>query len=56
MYEKQRLMAEGVPFSEASGICRSLRREAAMEGPGEKGHICKCGGSGNCPDCPNKKQ
>ena len=60
MYEEQRMMASGVPFSEASGIRRSLRREATMGRPDEQGHplhhTCKCGGAGNCPDCPNKNR
>lgn len=60
MYEEQRLISSGVPFSEASGICRSLRREAAMGRMDEKdhplNHTCKCGGAGNCLDCPNRNQ
>lgn len=59
MYEEQRMIADGVPFSETSGICQSLRREIAMGRFDEKehhaNHTCKCGGQGNCPDCPNCK-
>lgn len=60
MYEEQRLMSCGVPFSEASGICQSLRRDIAMgRMKGESDpldHVCKCGGSHNCPDCPNRNK
>lgn len=60
MYEEQRMIASGVPFSEASGICQSLRREIAMGRFDEKeypvNHTCKCSGQGNCPDCPNKNK
>lgn len=60
MYEEQRLMAAGVPFSEASGLCKALRREAAMgrlddEAP-EETHNYKCGGIGNCPGRPNRNR
>lgn len=60
MYEEQKLMSLGVPFSEAQGICQSLRREIAMGRFDEKDHPlnnnCKCGGAGNCHDCPNRKE
>lgn len=59
MYEEQRPMADGIPFSEFFGIFQSLRREIAMGRFDKKdhplNHSCKCGGSGNCPDCPNRK-
>lgn len=54
MYEEQRMIAGGVPFSEAS------RREIAMGRFDGKeypvNHTCKCSGQGNCPDCPNKNK
>lgn len=60
MYEEQRMIADGVPFSEASGIFQSLRREIAMGRFDKKdhplNHTCKCGGQGNCPDCPNRNK
>lgn len=61
MYEEQRMMAAGVPFSEAFPMCRDIHKEIAMgrldpiEHTQEEHHSCKCGGSGNCPNCPNKK-
>lgn len=30
--------------------------EAAMKNENSTEHGCKCGGFGNCPDCPNKKK
>ena len=58
MYEEQRLMAAGLPFSEASSMCQSFRRETAMGRIDKEdhplNHTCKCGGIGNCPNCPNK--
>ena len=60
MYEEQRLMASGVPFSEASSLCQSLRKEIALGrfDPADHPlkHNCKCGGAGNCPDCPNRNK
>lgn len=58
MYEEQRMMSEGVPFSEAVLLCDSLRRDIVLgritnEDNSPK-HVCKCGGSGNCPNCPNR--
>lgn len=31
MYEEQRLISIGVPFSEAISICHSLRKEGGLE-------------------------
>ncbi len=59
MYEEQRLMASGLPFSEAFSLCSSLRREGNLDEfmeSNEKHHTCKCGGNGNCPDCPNRNK
>lgn len=59
MYEEQRMMASGVPFSEALGLCAERRRAEAtgrLEAELDAHHSCKCGGVGNCPDCPNKKR
>lgn len=55
MYEEQRMIAAGVPFSESYSMCRDIRKEIAMGrfDPIDH-HSCKCGGIGNCPDCPNK--
>lgn len=30
--------------------------EVVMKNDNGTEHGCKCGGSGNCPDCPNKKK
>lgn len=59
MYEEQKMMAAGVPFSEALGLCAAQRRAEAtghLEAGLEDRHTCKCGGTGNCQDCPNKKR
>ena len=58
MYEEQRLMAKGVPFSEVQGICQSLHRGIAMGrfDPAEHPANCKCGGLSNCPDCPHRNK
>lgn len=60
MYKEQRLMAAGVPFSEAAPLCNSLRRDMALgrldPEDSEEKHVCKCGGSGNCSNCPNRNR
>lgn len=59
MYEEQKMMAAGVPFSEALGLCAAQRRAEAtkhLEAELEDRHTCKCGGTGNCPNCHNKKK
>lgn len=60
MYEEQRMMSEGIPFPEASMICNSTRRDMVFGRTGNEDnsrkHVCKCGGAGNCPGCPNKKK
>lgn len=60
MYEEQHMMSKGVPFSEAVLLCNSMRRDIALGRLGNENnsrkHICKCGGAGNCPDCPNKNR
>lgn len=59
MYEEQRAIENGMPFSEAVLMCKDIKKETAMGrfGPVEptekEHHACKCGGSGNCPNCPN---
>ena len=55
MYEEQRMLASGVPFSEVLGLCAEKRKEEAFQKP-EKPHKCTCGGSGNCPGCPNRNK
>lgn len=59
MYEEQKLIAAGVPFSEAFPLCVSARRDIALgrlEAELEEHGTCKCGGVGNCPDCPNRNR
>lgn len=59
MYEEQRLLAAGDPFSEVLPMCNSMRREIAlgrMTAEHPEKHTCKCGGSGNCQDCPNRNK
>lgn len=60
MYEEQELLAAGVPYSEVLPLCNSMRRDIAMGRLGNennsKAHVCKCGGAGNCPDCPNRNR
>lgn len=59
MYEEQKMIADGVPFSEVLGLCAAKRRAEAtsrLEAEMEERHTCKCGGFGNCSDCPNKRQ
>lgn len=62
MYEEQRLMAAGMPFSEAVLMCRDVYKEQTMgrfemvDPTEEEHHTCKCGGVGNCLDCPNRNK
>lgn len=62
MYEEQRLMAAGMPFSEAVLMSRDVYKERTMgrfetvEPTAAEHHTCKCGGVGNCPDCPNRNK
>lgn len=62
MYGEQRLMETGMPFSEAVLMCRDVCKEKTMgrfemvDPAPKEHHTCKCGGSGNCPDCPDKHQ
>jgi len=53
MTEERRLLATGRPLEDIISDCHALRREAAARET-ENRHVCKCGGVGNCPDCPNK--
>ncbi len=48
MYEEQRLIAAGMPFSDAVSLCHSLRKEQKLDEfmrdiqrPVE--HVCHCG-------------
>ena len=57
MTEERRLMATGMPPEDAISICNDLRRGGALTAfvsKEESNHACKCGGAGNCPDCPSK--
>ncbi len=59
MYEEQKMMSAGVPFSEVLGLCAAKRQAEAtgrLEAKLEDRHTCKCGGVGNCPECPNRKK
>lgn len=59
MTEERRLLAAGMPLEDAISTCQALRREGSLEefaARKENRHICKCGGSGKCADCPNRNK
>lgn len=59
MTEERRLMASGMPLEDAISNCHALRREGTLRefvAEHEEHHACKCGGAGNCPDCPNRER
>ena len=58
MTEERRLLATGMPLDEIINTCHALRRDSALPEfvADKERHACRCGGAGNCPDCPNKKK
>lgn len=54
-------MSMGLPYSEAFAMARDTDKEIALgrmkisDVCKMTDHICRCGGQGNCPDCPNRK-
>lgn len=60
MTEERRLMAAGMPPEDAISMCNDLRRDGTLrefvqrEESGR--HVCRCGGVGICPDCPNRNK
>ena len=57
MTDERRLMAAGMPLEDAISNCYAMRREGDLPefvSEQENRHACKCGGAGNCPDCPNR--
>lgn len=61
MTEERRLLAAGMPLEDAISNCHAMRREGTLSDfvsneEAKRHHICKCGGTGRCPDCPNKNK
>lgn len=59
MTDERRLLAAGMPLEDAISNCHALRREGRLAEfviREENRHICKCGGSGKCEDCPNRSK
>ena len=56
MTYERRLLASGMPLEDAISNCHALRREGGLQEfvAKQEQHICQCGGTGHCPDCPNK--
>lgn len=60
MTEERRLLRTGMPLEDIISTCHTLRRDGtlpefvASEEAKRGDHQCKCGGTGNCPDCPNR--
>ena len=59
MTEERRLLAAGMPLEDAISNCHALRREGSLpefveRQERENRHLCRCGGAGKCPDCPNR--
>lgn len=57
MTDERRLMTAGMPLEDAISNCCAMRREGTLPefvSEQENHHVCKCGGIGNCPDCPNR--
>lgn len=56
MTDERRLMAAGMPLEDAISNCCAMRREGTLTefvSEQENRHEYKCGGTGNCSDCPN---
>lgn len=59
MTDERRLLASGMPLEDAISNCYAMRREGTLPEfirQQEKRHVCQCGGTGICPDCPNKSK
>ena len=57
MTEERRLLTTGMPLEDIVSNCCAIRREGTLREFVEKcerQNACKCGGAGNCPDCPNR--
>lgn len=59
MTDERRLFSERIPPEDSTLNCCSTQREVVLPDyvlQQKNPHVCKCGGSGNCPDCPNRKK
>lgn len=57
MTEERRPLSKAMPPEAAISSRYSMRQESTPKKSfrqQEEHHNCKCGGIGNCPDCPNK--
>lgn len=55
MTEERRLLATGKPLEDIISDCHALRREV-LPREEESRHVCRCGGSCNCADFPNRNK
>ena len=59
MTDERRLMAAGMPLEGSISNCCTMRLEETLPefvSEQKNHHECKCGGTGNCPDCPNRSR
>ncbi len=63
MSEERRILEAGVPLEDAISLCHALRREGSLsdfasrlETECRNRRLCRCGGKGTCPDCPNRNR
>lgn len=61
MTEERRLIATGMPLEDAISNCHAMRRNGKLDKfvrteEHNNRHVCKCGGSNDCADCPNKNK